>query len=113
MARRELANKQTIKEAHRKMMLMNHPDRGGSPFIASKINEAAEVLQARRCSIDLSNHHPCLSASLGSEALPQTLPSQREGRPAACTWSRSPCRSCHSTSPAAQGQRKSSGSAFS
>ena len=48
MARRELANKQTVKEAHRKMMLMNHPDRGGSPFIASKINEASETLQGTR-----------------------------------------------------------------
>ena len=33
------ANKLKIKEAHKKIMLINHPDRGGSPYIASKLNE--------------------------------------------------------------------------
>ena len=27
-----------LKENHRKIMLLNHPDRGGSPYLASKIN---------------------------------------------------------------------------
>jgi hypothetical protein len=33
------AQKLKIKEAHKRIMLINHPDRGGSPYIASKINE--------------------------------------------------------------------------
>ena len=45
---RETSGKQQIKDAHRKIMMLNHPDRGGSPFIASKINEAAETLQGSR-----------------------------------------------------------------
>jgi len=37
-------SKEQIKEAHRKIMRANHPDVGGSAFLASKINEARDVL---------------------------------------------------------------------
>ncbi|KAK9763916.1 hypothetical protein K7432_009004 [Basidiobolus ranarum] len=40
-------SKTKIKEAHRTIMLLNHPDRGGSPYLASKINEAKDFLETK------------------------------------------------------------------
>lgn len=39
------ANKARIKEAFKRVMAANHPDRGGSPYIASKINEAKDFME--------------------------------------------------------------------
>jgi DnaJ family protein C protein 19 len=33
-----------VKEAHRRVMVANHPDAGGSHYLASKINEAKDVM---------------------------------------------------------------------
>ena len=41
---RESAAKNKVMEAHRKVMMANHPDAGGSPFVSTKVNEAKEVL---------------------------------------------------------------------
>lgn len=40
-------SKMKLKEQHRKLMMANHPDKGGSSFLATKVNEAKDFLEKR------------------------------------------------------------------
>ncbi|XP_030449896.1 mitochondrial import inner membrane translocase subunit TIM14-1-like [Syzygium oleosum] len=41
---RERTPTDKVREAHRRVMVANHPDAGGSHYLASKINEAKDVM---------------------------------------------------------------------
>ena len=41
---RESSDKDRVMQRYKKLMILNHPDRGGSPFLAAKVNEAKEML---------------------------------------------------------------------
>lgn len=45
---REGSSQETIREAHRRLMRLNHPDNGGSTYVATKVNEAKDFLGAAK-----------------------------------------------------------------
>ncbi|CAF3626439.1 unnamed protein product [Rotaria socialis] len=40
------ASKARIREAYKRLIIQNHPDRGGSPYVAAKINEAKDFFES-------------------------------------------------------------------
>ena len=45
---REGASKDQVRSAHRRLMRLNHPDNGGSTYVATKVNEAKDMLSAAK-----------------------------------------------------------------
>merc|ERR1711865_167263 len=45
---KEGSNRNKVRDQHKKLMVLNHPDAGGSPFLASKVNEAKDYILSGR-----------------------------------------------------------------
>ena len=45
---RESSAEGAVKDAHRRIMIANHPDSGGSSYLATKINEAKDMLLGKK-----------------------------------------------------------------
>lgn len=45
---RESASEDRVKDAHRRIMVANHPDAGGSSYLAAKINEAKDMMLGKK-----------------------------------------------------------------
>ncbi|EFA86354.1 mitochondrial import inner membrane translocase subunit 14 [Heterostelium album PN500] len=44
----ENADEKLVKETHKKLMIKNHPDRGGSSYLATKVNEARNIMVGKQ-----------------------------------------------------------------
>mmetsp|Transcript_13839 Transcript_13839/g.34801 ORF Transcript_13839/g.34801 Transcript_13839/m.34801 type:complete len:81 (+) Transcript_13839:331-573(+) len=45
---RESSPEDRVKAIHKKLMIANHPDAGGSDLIAAKVNEAKDILLGKK-----------------------------------------------------------------
>jgi curved DNA-binding protein CbpA len=44
----ESAGPDEVKAAHRRLIVLVHPDRGGTPYLAARLNQARDVLLGGR-----------------------------------------------------------------
>ena len=66
---RQSATEEKVKSAHKKIMIANHPDSGGSDYLAAKINEAKDMILGKKKSETCVGAPPA-SGPVGTDAAP-------------------------------------------
>ena len=66
---RQSATEEKVKSAHKKIMIANHPDSGGSDYLAAKINEAKDMMLGKKKSETCVGAPPA-SGPVGTDAAP-------------------------------------------
>ena len=66
---RQSATEEKVKSAHKKIMIANHPDSGGSDYLAAKINEAKDMMLGKKKSETCVGAPPA-SGPAGTDAAP-------------------------------------------
>ena len=66
---RQSATEEKVKSAHKMIMIANHPDSGGSDYLAAKINEAKDMMLGKKKSETCVGAPPA-SGPVGTDAAP-------------------------------------------